>query len=248
MTARRITDTVWAVGGADGPERTSAYDGTQYLLWDGADGLLIDVGTGLGSDAWLANVAEVCGDAAPFGAFVSHYHADHAGGAAAATRTGIDVYAGAATAAALAIGDEQATSLERARRAGVYPPDYRLTAAPEVRILPDSAALTIGSFAVTVLDAPGHCDGHLVFLVDHGGQRSLFSGDTLFAGGKVSIQAIPDCRLDLYSDTVRGLAELQADQLFPGHGAPVLSGASADIERAAESFRRLIPPPNLLTD
>lgn len=248
MTARRITDTVWAVGGDGGPERTSAYDGAQFLLWDGAEGLLIDVGTGLGSDAWLANIAGVCGDAAPFGAFLSHYHADHAGGAAAAALAGIDVYASATTAAALASGDEQATSLDRARRAGVYPADYELTAVPDVRILPDSAALTIGSFTVTVLDAPGHCDGHLVFVVDHDGQRSLFSGDTLFAGGRVSIQAIPDCRLDLYADTVRGLAELEADQLFPGHGDPVLSGASADIARAAESFRRLVPPPNLLTE
>ncbi|MDN4612941.1 MBL fold metallo-hydrolase [Leifsonia sp. F6_8S_P_1B] len=247
MTARRITDTVWAVGGSSGPERTSDHDGIQYLLWDGTDGLLIDVGTGLGADAWLANVGEVCADATPFGAFVSHYHADHAGGAAAAMHAGIDVYAGSVTAAALATADEQATSLERARRAGVYPEDYRLAAAPDVRILPDASALTIGSFTVTVLDAPGHCDGHLVFLVDHYGRRSLFSGDTLFSGGRVSIQAIPDCRLDLYSDTVRGLAELEVDELFPGHGEPVLADASVDIARAAESFRRLVPPPNILT-
>jgi glyoxylase-like metal-dependent hydrolase (beta-lactamase superfamily II) len=248
MPARRITETVWAVGGPTGVERTSEYDGAQYLIWDGATGLLIDVGTGLGSDAWLSNVSEVCGDVKPFGLLVSHYHADHAGGAAAATRAGIDVYASEQTALALETGDETVTQVDRARRAGVYPADYRLEAAHGVRTLPDSAHLTLGSVTVTALQAPGHCDGHLVFVLEADGRRSLFSGDVIFAGGRVSMQAIPDCRLDLYADTVRGLAELQIDQLFPGHEDPVLADASHDIERAAASFARLIPPPNLLRD
>ncbi len=248
MPARRITDTVWAVGGAGGPELTSSYDGTQYLVWDGEAGLLVDTGTGLGGDAWLANVREVCGDLPPFGALVTHYHADHAGGAATALRAGLDVYTGERTALALASGDEETTQVARARRAGVYPEDYRLEPAEGVRTLPDFSRLAIGSIQVTAIEAPGHCDGHLVFLVETAEERSLFSGDVLFAGGRVSLQAIPDCRLDLYADTVIGLAELRVDALFPGHGEPVLSGAAAQIERAAASFRRLIPPPNVLTD
>ncbi len=246
MSARRITDIVWAVGGPEGPEQTSEYDGAQYLVWDGNAGVLIDVGTGLGSDAWRANVSEVCGDAEPFGALVSHYHADHAGGTAAALRAGIDVYAGDLTAAALETGDEDITQVDRARRSGVYPGGYRLDAAHGVRVLHDGARLTLGSLTVTALQAPGHCDGHLVFLVEAGDRRSLFSGDVIFAGGMISMQAIPDCRLDLYADTVRGLAELQLDEFFPGHGEPVLVSAARDIDRAAASFARLIPPPNIL--
>lgn len=246
MTARRIMDTVWAVGGASGPERTSQYDGTQYLIWDGDAGVLIDVGTGMGADAWLANIREVCGDRPLFGALVTHYHADHAGGARAAIAAGIDVYASGLTARALAAADEQVTQLDTARHAGVYPRDYRLAAAEDVRVLPDGARLEIGSLSVTALAAPGHCDGHLVFLADRGETRALFSGDVLFAGGRVGMQAIPDCRLDLYADTVRGLAELDVDALLPGHGDPVVSGAAGDIAGAADSFRRLIPPPNHL--
>lgn len=246
MTARRITDTVWAVGGPDGPERTSEYDGMQYLVWDGEAGVLIDVGTGLGSGAWRANVAEICGEREPFGVLISHYHADHAGGAAAAQAAGFDVYASELTATALEAADEDVTQLVRARRAGVYPAGYRLEAAHRVRVLPDGASLTLGRMTVTAVQAPGHCDGHVVFLVEADGERSLFSGDVIFAGGEISMQAIPDCRLDLYADTVRGLAELRIDALFPGHGDPVLEGASRDIERAAASFARLIPPPNLL--
>ena len=247
MTARRITRTVWAVGGASGPERTDAHDSTQYLLWDGQTGILVDVGTGLGSDALLANIREVCGDSPLFGAVLTHYHADHAGGSAAALAAGLDVYASELTATALAAADEEITQLARARRAGVYPDDYRLAAASGIRILPDGARLEIGSIAVTVLEAPGHCDGHLVLLATCDDTTALFSGDVLFADGRISMQATPDCRLDLYADTVRGLAELDVDSLFPGHGEPVLSGARHDIARAADSFRRLIPPPNLLT-
>jgi len=246
MPARQIADDVWVVGGPAGPELTSEFDGLQYLLWDGSAGVLIDAGTGLGADAWLSNVAEVCGDAVPFGVLVSHYHADHAGGAAAAVRAGIDVYGHELTVAALETGDEDVTQVDRARRAGIYPASYRLESVRGVRTLPDAAVLEFGSLTVTALTAPGHCDGHLVFLADVDGRRSLFSGDVIFAGGMVSMQAIPDCRLDSYADTVRGLAELDVDALFPGHGAPVLSGAATDIGRADASFRRLIPPPNLL--
>ena len=74
-----------------------------------------------------------------------------------------------------------------------------------------------------------------------------FSGDVIFAGGSVSIQALPDCRLDDYADTVIGLAELTIDQLFAGHGEPMLEGASIDIAAAAASFAKLVPPRNFLS-
>ena len=65
----------------------------------------------------------------------------------------------------------------------------------------------------------------------------------------VLIYVAPSSRtFALYADTVIGLAELRVATLLPGHGEPVLSGAAAQIERAAASFRRLVPPPNVLTD
>jgi hypothetical protein len=63
----------------------------------------------------------------------------------------------------------------------------------------------------------------------------------------VSVQAIHDCRLDRYAATVIDLAGRDIDVLLPGHDEPVLQAAGADIERAAQSFRRLVPPPNLLS-
>ncbi|WP_432842155.1 MBL fold metallo-hydrolase [Dactylosporangium sp. CA-092794] len=248
MGAVPILDSVWLVGSGTHPGAyTDTHDCHCYLVWDGAGGILVDAGTGLGADRWLTAVAEVCDPRALAGVALTHYHADHAGGAAAARSAGIPLLASAVTADALATADEERTSLARARAAGAYPPGYRLTPATIDRVLLDGETLAAGDLRIEFLPAPGHCDGHLVVLVHTRGRSLLFSGDCLFAGGRVSIQAIPDCRLDQYANTVIGLAERDVDVLLPGHGEPVLHHAADTIRAAAASFRRLVPPPNILS-
>jgi glyoxylase-like metal-dependent hydrolase (beta-lactamase superfamily II) len=245
VSARPLLDGVWLVGsGTDEAALTDPHDCHCYLLWDGEGGFLVDAGTGLGAARWLGNVREVCDPSFLGGVLLTHYHADHAGGAAAASAAGLAVLGHPLTAAALAVADEERTQLARARAAGVYPADYRLPPA-EVAPLRGGARLRSGAVSVEVLDAPGHCDGHVVFLLDTLG-GVLLSGDCLFSGGRVSLQAIPDCRLVDYASTVGALAERSPDVLLPGHGDLVLSGAAHDAHRAASAFARLIPPPNFL--
>lgn len=245
MSARPVLDTVWLVAsGTDETALTDPHDCHCYLLWDGEGGFLVDAGTGLGAERWLDNVREVCDPSRLGGVLLTHYHADHAGGAAAAGEAGLAVLGHPLTADALAAADEDRTQLARARAVGVYPSDYRLRAAP-VQPLTGGTTLTSGGVTVEVIDAPGHCDGHLVFLLQTPG-RVLLSGDCLFAEGRVSLQAIPDCRLTEYADTVATLAERSPDVLLPGHGDLVLDGAADVVHRAATSFARLVPPPNFL--
>ncbi|MDR5700190.1 MBL fold metallo-hydrolase [Agromyces aerolatus] len=248
MSAVRLGEHVWLVGTADeaSPAFTSTYDANLYLVWDGARGLLIDAGTGLGADAWFANVASVADRDAIDLVLVTHYHGDHAGGAAAAAAHGWAVAAGETTAAALTAGDESVTQVARARDLGVYPAEFALRPHTPQRILGDGDVIDLAGLRVTSLPAPGHCDGHVVFLVEGAAARALFTGDVLFAGGLVSLQAIPDCRLDRYAESVIALAGLGVDQLFPGHGGLVLRDAHLDVTAAAESFARLIPPRNVL--
>ncbi|WP_422768856.1 MBL fold metallo-hydrolase [Plantactinospora sp. WMMC1484] len=248
MGAVQVLDAVWLVGSGSHPEALAdPHDCHCYLVWDGTGGILVDTGTGLGARTWLAAIAEVCDPAVLTGAVVTHYHADHAGGAAAARSAGLPVLASAETAAALATGDESRTSLAAARAAGVYPPGYRLAPAGVDRVVRGGDVVRAGGLEIEVVDAPGHCDGHLVVLVRSAGRNILFSGDCLFAGGRVSLQAIHDCRLDRYAETVIALAGREVDVLLPGHGDPVLRDARVEIGRAAESFRRLVPPPNVHT-
>jgi glyoxylase-like metal-dependent hydrolase (beta-lactamase superfamily II) len=247
VAARQVHESVWLVGsGTDDDARTDVHDCHCYLVWDGQDGFLVDAGTGLGGGRWLENVAEVCDPTRLDGVLITHYHADHAGGSAVARAAGLQVRAHAMTVAALATGDEERTQVRRAREAGVYPHDYRLPVAEATPVVPGRWELS-NRLSVQVIDAPGHCDGHLVFLTDTGAGRILFSGDCLFAGGRVSMQPIPDCRLHLYADTVVTLAKLEPELLLPGHGGLVLSGASEVAVHAADAFQRLVPPPNLLS-
>ena len=241
MAAEQLLDTVWRVGGAG---LTHDLDCHCYLIRDDdGGGILVDTGTGLAAGAWLAAVAEVCDPHRLTGVVVTHYHADHAGGAAAAHASGLTVFGSPETAAALETADEVRTSLGVARTAGVYPSDYRLSPAP---VRPVAGRLVAGRLDVEIVAAPGHCDGHVVVLARTAGRTVLFSGDCLFAGGRVSLQALHDCRLDRYADTVIDLAGRDIDALLPGHGDAELSGAGRDIHRAAQSFRRLVPPPNFL--
>jgi len=245
VSARPVLDGVWLVGsGTDEEALTDRHDCHCYLLWDGKGGFLVDAGTGLGAERWLDNVREVCDPALIGGVLLTHYHADHAGGAAAAREAGLPVLGHPITTEALAAADEDRTQVARARGVGVYPPDYRLRPA-QVQPLAGGTRLTSGGVTVQVIDAPGHCDGHMVFLLEGRG-GILLSGDCLFAEGRVSLQAIPDCRLTEYADTVATLAERSPDVLLPGHGDLVLGGAADAIRRAAASFARLVPPPNFL--
>lgn len=125
MAAEQLLDTVWRVGGAG---LTHDLDCHCYLIRDDdGGGILVDTGTGLAAGAWLAAVAEVCDPHRLTGVVVTHYHADHAGGAAAAHASGLTVFGSPETAAALETADEVRTSLGVARTAGVYPSDYRLS-------------------------------------------------------------------------------------------------------------------------
>lgn len=246
MGARQLLEQVWLVGsGTDPVAHTDPHDCHCYLLWDGDGGVLIDAGTGRGAARWLANVREVCPLDALVGVVVTHYHADHAGGAAAAVGAGLTVFAHPVAVAALAAADEEVTQLARARSVGVYPHDYRLEPAAATP-LEGGGRLGVGHHRLEVVDAPGHCDGHVVIRVGLGGRTALFSGDCLFAGGAVSMQAIPDCRLDRYAETVIALAATDTDVLLPGHGEFVLQGAQAHVEHAAAAFSRLVPPRNVL--
>lgn len=244
MKPKHLTDGVWLVGsGTDDDVLTDPHDCHTYLLWDGRSGFVVDCGTGLGFDRWAESVAQLCDPLSLQGCLVTHYHADHAGGAARLRDLGIAVFASPETVAALAHGDEECTQVRAARQAGIYPDTYRLRAA-DLQAIPET--LTLGAFTVRTVQTPGHCDGHLVFVASIGSKQVLFSGDCLFAGGLVSMQAIPDCRLDRYAASVIELARRHVDVLLPGHGDLVLSTASEHVRRAARSFSHLIPPPNFL--
>jgi glyoxylase-like metal-dependent hydrolase (beta-lactamase superfamily II) len=245
----RLTGEVALVGGgALGLGLTHEADSHVYLI-DGGDALaLVDVGTGLATDRLLSMVRADGYDPARIRlAFITHPHADHAGGAHSIREgTGAAIAAAPEAAAFLRNADEHGFNLDSARAAGRYPADYRLTACDVEHELSDGQEVPVGRLQVRAIRTPGHSAGGLCFWVRGEERTYLFTGDTLFFGGKVLTLATEDCSVPALRDSIARLVQLQVDALLPGHLMFCLSGGHAHIQTAHAVFSGLGVPPNIL--
>ena len=157
------------------------------------------------------------------------------------------VYLSHAVARFLREGDEQGVSLDVAKEAGIYPPDYALEPCEVDVELADADTIAVGELTLQVLDTPGHSDGHVSLVLEHGGRRALFAGDVIFFGGKILLQNIYDCRLDAEIRSLRRLRELSVDALLPGHLGFSLRDGQRHIERANEVLDRLLIPEQMVS-
>jgi hydroxyacylglutathione hydrolase len=248
----RLTPDVALVGsGLFGFDLSSPADAHIYLL-DGGDELaLIDAGSGgtIGdSGLILQNIAADGFDPGRISRLLlTHYHFDHMGAAAEMhERLGCAVHGSPLTARALEAGDEEAISLPAAKAAGYVPADYHLRACPAVPDLVEGAAFAVGRLRVTVVETPGHSDGHVSFLVEGGERRLLLQGDVVFHGGTIFLQNVPDCSIQNYGESVRKLAVLEFDAHLPGHLSISLRNGKRYIDAAAAQFAKLMVPRNLI--
>lgn len=244
----KIADRIYLVGsGKFGMELSDPTDCNVYLLDGGGECALIDAGGGIDPERIVENIRQdgFSMDRIRY-CLITHAHADHAAGARFFhDNYGIEVIMAQEAAPWLESGDVQKTSVEQAKRGGVYPADYRFPACPVARAVTDGERIAVGEIELTVIDSPGHSRGHVCYLWETAGRRSLFAGDTVFAGGKVVVQYVWDCIIAEYADTVGKLHELNIERLFPGHGPFLLSRAHAHIAKAHQCFERLEIPPNL---
>ena len=114
------------------------------------------------------------------------------------------------------------------------------------RVLHDHDSLEFDGGRLKVLSTPGHSGDMLSFLIRRPGHISLFCGDTVFHGGRILLSDIYDCDVPAYARTLRRLAALEVDSLFPGHMMWTVRGARAHLRKAAEPLERLLLPPNLV--
>lgn len=248
----RLTRDVGLVGGGDAGFNLSAPLDCHVYVLDGGDELaLIDAGVGdrVGdTDGILRNIVDDGYDLGHVSrVLLTHYHADHAGGAAEMRdRLGVPVHGSPLTARTLEVGDEDAISLNFAKASGFYPMDYVFRACPTVGDLLEGNPFQVGRLTVTPFETPGHCRGHLSFLVEGGDRRYLIGGDLVFWGGTIVAQNIPDCSIQEYAASAQKMAEVEFDALLPGHFALSLRDGKRHIDRAAASFRKLMIPRNAI--
>ena len=219
-----------------------------YAVRCGDDVVLIDSGAGSATQALLAELE--C-DGIPRGSLttllLTHGHLDHSGGAAFLSRElGLRVLCSAETAAALSAGDEEYISLAAAKRAGLYSADARLQPCRVDEVLHDGQIWTIGDVTIQAVQTPGHSDDHFAYLVQTPTELLAFVGDAVFHGGRVILQDTWDCRPAAYAASLRLLAAMPIDGLFPGHGVWSLARGADQVRLALPSLERLLLPPNAL--
>lgn len=216
-----------------------------FAFETGHGAIIFDAGCGRTMDGLTSAIAEI--GTHPTDLFITHAHVDHSGGAAAIkSRYGAEIHAGALTSEWLAAGDEAKTSLNVAKAAGIYPPNYHLVPARVDDVLRDGDRRRVGDAVVTAIATPGHSADHFCFLVETDGDASLVAGDAIFAGGKIILQNTWDSSVPDSCASVRKLSGFTFGRLVAGHGPPLLSEAHLAIETALERINRLLPPANLL--
>ena len=248
----RITDEVYVVGGgvthafglSDDPD-------CHVYLVDGGDELaLIDCGMASGDslERILGNVrAEGFEPEKITKVIVTHYHMDHAGGAAHfRDRLGVEVVASVDAADALRTGDERAVALDVAKAAGFYAPDYRFEPVEVAHEVREGDRIPVGGLELEVFETPGHCDGHVSLLLRGRERTYLFAGDAVFSGGRVVLQNIHDCSIQKSAASIAKLARLEFDALLPGHAAICLDGGMRHVAIANSACQSLFVPKNLV--
>lgn len=235
-------------GGASGLGISHALDPNVYLLSGGEELALVDAGAGPGEGGILENVRSLGYEPAQIKhIFLTHAHADHAGGTASlAERLGARVYLSELEREALENADEEALGLSIARRNGYYPEDYRLRPCKVDVTLPGDEKLRCGDLELAVIPTPGHSAGSVCFLVDTEEGAALFAGDTVFAGGRISLIVAPGSDLLALQESVASLGGLNVTSLLPGHGIFPLEGGQEHIEQAVEAFSTMLPPRSIL--
>lgn len=235
--------------GNGGFDWTDPLDCNVYLLDGGNECALIDTGAGGSTEQILANIrADGIDPARISRIFLTHLHADHAGGASAIRKaTGAAVIAHGDAGPALESGDETAIDLDRARAAGFYPAGYRMQPCPLDLPLRHGSSFTCGPLELRVLFAPGHSRFDIYLLVrTEEGNVACFTGDSLFPGGRISMISTRDFNLQSLAGSIAMLKDERVDSIFAGHLQPALSGGSAHIARACGYFDKLGVPPSIV--
>lgn len=226
--------------GRAGCHITNDYDCDVYLVDCGGPLVLIDAGVGLESSRIEEQIRFHGFDPTQIHyILLTHGHADHSGGALFIKElTGGTVLAHPNCARYVSGGDEEAIALTDAIKAGVYPAHYTYCACPAESI-PEGEKLVVGNTSFTAIHTPGHCSGHYAYLMEGPCGRMLFSGDSIFTGGKISLQVIWDCDIVKYAQTASRLAEIEFEGLLPSHYGIDLQDGARHIRAAKAVFKGL---------
>lgn len=246
----KINDHLYLVGGGDyGFNLSGRLDANSYIIDTGEDLWMIDAGFD-GGEQVVANIKREGLDPRRISRlFVTHYHADHAGALAhmrGALSPDLKIAISGQVAEQVREGDEEDNGLRWAKSFGFYPSDFDLEPCEVDIELADEQRFTSGRFTLTAIDTPGHCRGHICFLLTGGDGGYLFTGDHVFWGGKIILQNVTDSSVQQYAESMNRLLTFDFSALLPGHLNFSMVNGKRHIELAANQFNKIGLPANLL--
>jgi len=245
----KLTNDVYLVGGGDyGFNLTHRLDCHTYLVDGDGELALIDAGFGPGTEEILDLIRADGFDPGDISTIVvTHYHADHVGGAAALRRaTGARVCAGVEAAPFIRVADAEQIGLNWAKQFGFYPADYEWEPCDVDEELTDGSRISVGNFELELVATPGHCMGHYCVRMVGTDRTYMFASDCVFWGGAIILQNVKDSNLQEYAASCNKIAQLEWDALLPGHHLISLRNGRRHAEAAANEFNRIGLPRDLL--
>lgn len=120
----------------------------------------------------------------------------------------------------------------------VMPIPYVIEPIMPDRQLAAGDVISVGRYRFQVIPTPGHAPGQISLYEPE--ERTLFVGDTLFAGGYGRVD-LPGSNIEQTLETMQRLLELPDDvTVYPGHGQPTTIGSERPwmtrmVDRPAES-------------
>lgn len=245
----KLTSEVYLVGGGDyGFNLSHRLDAHIYVIDGGSELALVDAGFGPGTEEILANIrADGLDPRRIRQIFITHYHADHAGGSAKMTRaTGAKLLAPKEAAPTIRKADADQIGLNWAKKFGFYPADYIWEPCEVDHEFQDGDRIKVGDLEIEAIATPGHCMGHYCLLLHGKDRKYMFTSDAVFWGGAVIVQNVPDVSVQQYAASMEKLTRFEFDALLPAHLTISLRNGKRHVETAANSFNRIGLPKQLL--
>lgn len=239
----KLTEQIYLLG-SGGMGLSGAGDCNAYAIADGEEIVLIDCGLHPNPEKLLDNLEKDGLNPKNIRAVMpTHIHADHVGALPALRERGIPILTSREGGEVLRQGIWAYYRMERLPPSGFREFFCGTPILEPDGILAPWEEITVGKQTLTVIPAPGHSPDSVCFLLQGNGKKYLFTGDTLFYPGQINYFAGTLSRMDAYPGTIRTLAELKPDGLFPGHAMFTVDRGWLCTDRALACVAAGVLPP-----
>jgi len=206
------------------------YDSNMFII-DGEKPSIIDCGTGLHQDYVEEKIKEIIKPSNIKNIILTHEHYDHCGGLKKIfelTDKKAKIYAHINAVKKIEEGDS-----DFAKMLGGTMPKM-----PVDIKLKEGDILKLGNEEFKVLHTPGHTPGSICLYSKK--NKSLFSGDTIFAYGSFGRYDFPEGDAKQLRQSIERIAKIEIDNLYPGHESVIEGDAQNHILKTFENSKYLI--------